>query len=200
MVSSIHSIHLGGHQPERSAQGYHPESQPSGQVTRVRTMSRALSDFLHVVGPVNDPVITRSIMEHPTLTRLKLRDFTSNPRSALWDKLLGFHGLWELAISNKEAFGANIEKFWSLCTRLERLEINSRQHSTPRNIPSMEFPRIRDLRVYESGIDSVHFFFSWSPCRAVLVLHPLVGSPIKPAIHHSSHSCWQRGRGPTSGA
>ncbi|KAK3823256.1 MAG: hypothetical protein J3Q66DRAFT_385676 [Benniella sp.] len=88
------------------------------------------------------------IMEHPTVTHLRLTTFSSNAQPAFWDRLLGFHNLRVLAMSSLEIFGTNIDKFWQLCTRLERLDIFLPQSSTLNTgIPPVEFPRMKELVV-----------------------------------------------------
>ncbi|KAK3823262.1 MAG: hypothetical protein J3Q66DRAFT_437653 [Benniella sp.] len=99
------------------------------------------------------------VMEHPTITRLELRTLFSGSRTELWDNLLGFRYLKTLALTSKEAFGLNIDKFWQLCTRLERLDIYVRHYSNLRfTMPPGELTSIRDLGVYGCYSNNVPVF------------------------------------------
>jgi len=108
-------------------------------------------------------IYTQFVMGHPTVTHLTLRKFSPSCPSAFWDALLGFENLRALAISNLEIFGANFDKAWQLCTRLERLDIRVVCH-TPLwpTLPAEELL----LNIKHFGVDgcfshSVPFFMEF---------------------------------------
>lgn len=98
------------------------------------------------------------IMQHPTITRLVLRKLYDCP-PAFWDALLGFQHLTSLYMSSFALFGANIDKFWQLATRLEQLDIDAMHYTTVNiSIPPGAFSRIKHLGVDVCYPDNVPFF------------------------------------------
>ncbi|KAK3823252.1 MAG: hypothetical protein J3Q66DRAFT_331252, partial [Benniella sp.] len=102
----------------------------------------------------------RFIMNHPTVTRLELRTLSTNCDPAFWDALLGFRNLRTLAMSNLEVFGTNAAKFWSLCTRLEQLEISVEQRMDIA-LPPGKYPNLKHLGVYGGTVNMVPFFMGF---------------------------------------
>ncbi|KAK3810362.1 MAG: hypothetical protein J3Q66DRAFT_352880 [Benniella sp.] len=90
------------------------------------------------------------IMGHPTLTRLQMHQLWSNYQSEFWDKVLGFRHLKHLALSVVTFADDDVDKFWQLCTRMERLELSKLRLANHGNLSSMEFPLLKEFRV---GID-----------------------------------------------
>ncbi|KAK3823267.1 MAG: hypothetical protein J3Q66DRAFT_331279 [Benniella sp.] len=86
-------------------------------------------------------------MAHPTITDLVMNDYYCC-QPPFWDALLGFHNLRTLSMSSQEIFGENIDKFWQLCMRLERLHIHVQDNDFPRIIlPRKELLNIKHLGV-----------------------------------------------------
>jgi len=101
-------------------------------------------------------------MEHPTVTRFLLKNFhpgRPGRPSEFWDALLGFHNLRTLWIPSIEIFGTNFDKFWQLCTRLERLDISTHDESDLNVIlPQGELQSLKHLGVETLGVGKVAFF------------------------------------------
>ncbi|KAK3823261.1 MAG: hypothetical protein J3Q66DRAFT_424896 [Benniella sp.] len=100
------------------------------------------------------------IMAHPTVTRLIMsRYYGDYYQPAFWDALLGFRNLRELAFSSTRAFGTNIDRFWQLCTLLERLDIYV-HHDSAFNIvlPPGELPSIKHLSVESCDVNNAPAF------------------------------------------
>ncbi|KAK3823257.1 MAG: hypothetical protein J3Q66DRAFT_331264 [Benniella sp.] len=112
-------------------------------------------------------------MEHPTVTRLSLTSFSSDAQPVFWDRFLGFRNLKVLAMSSLEIFGSNINKFWQLCTRLERLDIFVQHRSTFNiTIPPGEFPNLKGLVVFGYYADYASFFLEFiQRCPELTSLH-----------------------------
>ncbi|KAK3823259.1 MAG: hypothetical protein J3Q66DRAFT_385679 [Benniella sp.] len=111
----------------------------------------------------NLPRTVQFIMEHPTITRLSLEYIYQECPPEFWDALLGFPHLRILFISSRNIFGTNPpDKFWQLCTRLERLEIVvSYQSSLNMKIPPGEFPSIKHLGVEGCNLRNVPLFINF---------------------------------------
>ncbi|KAK3823249.1 MAG: hypothetical protein J3Q66DRAFT_331246 [Benniella sp.] len=100
--------------------------------------------------------IAQFIMNHPTTTCLEMRNLSTKCDPAFWEALLGFCNLRTLAMSSREIFGTNLDKFWPFCTRLERLDITMwNRIDIP--LPPGEYPNLKHLSVY--GSDAVVPFF-----------------------------------------
>ncbi|KAF9347779.1 hypothetical protein BGX34_002891 [Mortierella sp. NVP85] len=63
-------------------------------------------------------------------------------------------------MSSLEIFGKNVDNFWSLCTRLEQLEI-SLQHRIDITLPPGEYPNLKHLGVYGCNAKMVPFFMGF---------------------------------------
>ena len=96
------------------------------------------------------------IMGHPTVTRLSLTHFRPDRPSEFWDALLGFHNLRALWMPSAEIFGANFDKFWQLCARLERLDISMDDESDLNVIfPQGELQSLKHLGLKTLGVRKV---------------------------------------------
>ncbi|KAK3823247.1 MAG: hypothetical protein J3Q66DRAFT_437640 [Benniella sp.] len=105
------------------------------------------------------------IMEHPTVTRLELKHLASG-QPAFWDALLGFRNLRSLSMSSLEIFGTNMDKFWQLCARLERLDIMF-EHNPSVTLPPGDYPNLRHLGMSGRNPDMASFFIRFlrqCPC------------------------------------
>ncbi|KAF9347119.1 hypothetical protein BGX34_003388, partial [Mortierella sp. NVP85] len=106
---------------------------------------------------VQDIDTTQFIMEHSTTIHLDLENLLSDLEPEFWDKLLGFHNLRHLTMSSIEIFGTNVDKFWQLYARLERIDIRVHRniHST---LPPGEYPNIKRFGVKGLIVSNVPFF------------------------------------------
>ncbi|KAG0234720.1 hypothetical protein B0O80DRAFT_532561 [Mortierella sp. GBAus27b] len=118
-------------------------------------------ESLDIVFTHRTPGIYDFILEHPTLTSLTLCVSTNvcDPGPTFWKRLLGLVNLKDLTISSEYLTGKDMDAFWKLCTRLERLEVSVRElqpigdaHS------SVVFPHIKELDL-ESGYDDDLTYF-----------------------------------------
>lgn len=89
--------------------------------------------------------ITELILGHPSLTRLRVAILKPEPKSRFWEKLLGFHNLRDLTLSNIALAGKDVDTFWQLCTQLEQLDLTWVSLSPQGNILSMEFLHIKEV-------------------------------------------------------
>ncbi|KAK3810133.1 MAG: hypothetical protein J3Q66DRAFT_352186 [Benniella sp.] len=84
---------------------------------------------------------------HPTLTHLDLGGDIGTHTTRFLGILAGLHRLKDLKIKGLEVNENNVDTFWQLCAQLERLDISFQQIPTQDHHPSMELPRMRELRV-----------------------------------------------------
>ncbi|KAK3810321.1 MAG: hypothetical protein J3Q66DRAFT_415870 [Benniella sp.] len=89
--------------------------------------------------------ITELVIGHPSMTRLRLTGHRPNPQAAFWDKLLGFHHLKSVTVSNMNLDWKDVDTFWQLCTHLEQLDLSSFEVPHRGNMQSMEFSHIKDF-------------------------------------------------------
>ncbi|KAF9363540.1 hypothetical protein BGX34_003860 [Mortierella sp. NVP85] len=101
------------------------------------------------------------VMAHPTITDLVMNDsYCCQP--PFWDALLGFHNLRTLSMSSHEIFGQNIDKFWQLCMRLERLDIQVQHNRFPRVIlPEKELSNIKHIGVNGCYANNIPLFIEF---------------------------------------
>ncbi|KAK3823265.1 MAG: hypothetical protein J3Q66DRAFT_424904 [Benniella sp.] len=120
-------------------------------------------DSLELDGECVGDNYTQFVMGHPTVSRLALRRFSPSYPSTFWDALLGFQNLRALSMSTREIFGANFDKVWQLCTRLERLGIHVTGHGpVTATLPAGELLfNIKHLEVDGSSCYSVPFFMEF---------------------------------------
>jgi hypothetical protein len=114
---------------------------------------------LDVPEAVRDGDTIQFIMGHPTVTRLELKHLVSG-QPAFWDALLGFRNLRSLTMSSFEIFGTNMDKFWQLCTRLERLDIKF-DHNPSVTPPPGDYSSLQHLGVSGRNPDMVSFFIGF---------------------------------------
>ncbi|KAF9358630.1 hypothetical protein BGX34_008862, partial [Mortierella sp. NVP85] len=95
--------------------------------------------------------LSEFILAHPNISHLALRRYALNPQAEFWTQLLDFHNLKSLSVmrlSIQQEQEMNI--FWQLCTRLEKLDLTISRLSSQGNLPSMEFPRLQRLYLKSS--------------------------------------------------
>ncbi|KAK3823270.1 MAG: hypothetical protein J3Q66DRAFT_397732 [Benniella sp.] len=141
VVPGVHSLHLEQYQPGQAEQATrvhssHPETKPSYQedqglfpAWKARLKFPKLDTLEMNTGFIKDPHI-QFVMENPIITHLLLKNFQPNCSPAFWDALLGFHNLRTLCIPSMEITKWSTDKFWQLCTRLERLDISAEHRQT----------------------------------------------------------------------
>lgn len=118
----------------------------------------------------SDP--TRLIEKHSSLTRLSLNGFGNTSLWKLWDTLLGFSRLSELKLSEMTLGKKDIDQFWQLCTRLERVDISQVSIPHQGNLLSFEFPRIKEIRVSRMARTGLDWFLEWiQHCSGLITLH-----------------------------
>lgn len=88
------------------------------------------------------------IQRHSSITCLKLIKFMPRLDTVFWDKLaLEFQNLRDLTILGFGIREKDIDKFWLLCTRLDRLVIHMYRLTSLGSLSTMEFPRMRQVHV-----------------------------------------------------
>ncbi|KAF9352289.1 hypothetical protein BGX34_012225 [Mortierella sp. NVP85] len=100
---------------------------------------------------------TEFILEHPSLTCLKLDNCYPKAFAMLWEKILGLYNLKDLTVIGMTICREDAHSFWQVCTRLERLDINFIKIDVPHYLLSVEFPRIQNLRISNPREED----FSW---------------------------------------
>jgi hypothetical protein len=91
--------------------------------------------------------LSEFILGHPSLTSLKLHNCFLNPHAMLWERILGLYNLKDLTVVGMSVENEDVDKFWQVCTRLERLELGWLGIDTQGDLLSMEFPRIQRLHI-----------------------------------------------------
>ncbi|KAF9347120.1 hypothetical protein BGX34_003389 [Mortierella sp. NVP85] len=118
-------------------------------------------DSIHLESPgIEDSHTIRFILEHPMVTRLELRSLLPACEPAFWDRLLGFHNLRDLAMPSVEIFGANVDKFWQLCKRLQRLDIYVLDPTIDTPIPE-KLTSIREFSLLACYANNIPFFIEF---------------------------------------
>ncbi|KAK3823250.1 MAG: hypothetical protein J3Q66DRAFT_331247 [Benniella sp.] len=143
---------------------HHVRRVSTGRMSQEHTALRFTSlDFIQIEtqGHVQDVETIQFIMDHPTATRLELRTLLSDRHPAFWDALLRFHNLRALTMSSLEIFGTNMDKFWQLCPRLERLVIRVHHHHLHINLPPGLYPNLKHLGVDGCDTKNVPFFMGF---------------------------------------
>jgi len=86
------------------------------------------------------------VANHPSLIHLELNGPLRQYPEWFWDKLVGFRHLKVLTLTCLNIGEAHIDKFWQLCTQLERLDIHYQRITGRGNLSCMQFPHLRELR------------------------------------------------------
>ncbi|KAI8348086.1 hypothetical protein B0O80DRAFT_429803 [Mortierella sp. GBAus27b] len=94
-----------------------------------------------------DKELAEFILGHPSVKHLCIHWL--NLESTFWDGLLDFRNLREFSVSDIDIEQEDMDKFWKLCTQLEKLTISQDGRITRGNLTSMEFTHIRELRLRE---------------------------------------------------
>ncbi|KAG0005933.1 hypothetical protein BGZ65_009779 [Modicella reniformis] len=98
---------------------------------------------------VNGPDILQWITQHSTVSQLTLRHQNQElSPSALWDRLLELPQLKCLDLFTVTILNKDAERFWRLCTRLERLYWKSCITSSLK-IPPMNFPFMKAIDLHD---------------------------------------------------
>ncbi|KAK3810263.1 MAG: hypothetical protein J3Q66DRAFT_352655 [Benniella sp.] len=100
---------------------------------------------LEIMGQDYDP--SGFIFRHQSLTRLVLDGYSPGPQTTLWEEILGLDKLKDLTIMDIDIDTEDVDKFWQVCTRLERLDFGCIEMETPSDLLSMEFPRMQTFRL-----------------------------------------------------
>ncbi|KAF9356721.1 hypothetical protein BGX34_009782 [Mortierella sp. NVP85] len=90
------------------------------------------------------------VLDQPSIAALRFHCLDSTPEPALWDGLLGFHHLKALWMANSKIHEKNIDAFWQLCTRLEKLHLAYHIVGDNSRLPA-EFPHIKELDISTLG-------------------------------------------------
>jgi hypothetical protein len=98
-----------------------------------------------------DKDLAEFILGHPSVKHLDMHWL--NLESTFWDGLLDFRNLREFSVSDIDIEQEDMDKFWKLCTQLEKLTISQDGGITRGNITTMEFPHIRELSLRETCYD-----------------------------------------------
>jgi hypothetical protein len=85
------------------------------------------------------------IAEHPSISGLQLSGSMQRYPTWFWDKLIGFSNLKNLTAPFIKTGAEDIDKFWQLCTRLERLSLTRPYFARQGSLASMEFPHLWEL-------------------------------------------------------
>ncbi|KAF9981789.1 hypothetical protein BGZ65_003573 [Modicella reniformis] len=94
---------------------------------------------------LNGPDIMKFVDYHPFITHLSLWSFWPKSQPCLWDKLLGLRNLKALALSCLVVGEEDADKFWKLCTDIERLDIRHLRITGRGTLSSREFRHIKEL-------------------------------------------------------
>ncbi|KAF9363070.1 hypothetical protein BGX34_004959 [Mortierella sp. NVP85] len=99
---------------------------------------------LELVGPFENVDFTEMFAELSSLSHLSLDGHVQHP--TFWNGVLGLLSLKSLAISGTK-LDKEINLFWSLCTRLERLRLGWESLHNEGNVSSMQFPFLKEIDV-----------------------------------------------------
>ncbi|KAF9365673.1 hypothetical protein BGX34_009008 [Mortierella sp. NVP85] len=100
---------------------------------------------LEIEAEQESPDVTELIMQHTAITRLSIIYLDPDPKSMFWEKLLGLYNLKDLTIMFMRIDNKDIDTFWNLCTRLERLQFTRLRIPIRKSLPSQEFSHINKL-------------------------------------------------------
>ncbi|KAK3810251.1 MAG: hypothetical protein J3Q66DRAFT_352631 [Benniella sp.] len=103
--------------------------------------------FLELMSMGRDCDLSGFIFRHQSLTRLVLDGYSPGFQSTLWEEILGLDNLKDLTIMDIDIDTKDVDKFWQVCTRLERLDFGCIEMETPRGLLSMEFPLMQTFRL-----------------------------------------------------
>jgi len=101
-----------------------------------------------------DENLFRLVGNHPTLIHLDQRGIIGTHSTRFLGILAGLHRLKDLKLMGLEVNENNVDTFWQLCARLERLDVSFQQISTQDRQPSIEFPSMRELQVKAFPVNS----------------------------------------------
>ncbi|KAF9354083.1 hypothetical protein BGX34_011225 [Mortierella sp. NVP85] len=101
--------------------------------------------LLRLIHALQDEDSLELIAEHPSVSDLHLSGSMARYPAWFWDKLIGFSNLKTLAVPFIKTGAEDIDKFWQLCTRLERLTLTRPYFSRQGSLASMEFPHLWEL-------------------------------------------------------
>ncbi|KAG0243766.1 hypothetical protein BGX31_010235 [Mortierella sp. GBA43] len=90
--------------------------------------------------------------------RLELFVFKPVSDIGLWDKLLGYQHLKELSLTSIWVAAMNVDVFWQLCARLQRVDFSNLMLESRGSLASMEFPLIKEVHL-RRGNELVSFDF-----------------------------------------
>ncbi|KAG0223843.1 hypothetical protein B0O80DRAFT_502208 [Mortierella sp. GBAus27b] len=101
------------------------------------------------------------IAGHPSATRLSVKilmmPLLLNSQQPLWSTILGCNNLNDLTIAEVRLHGQEVDTFWQICTRLERLKMDGMWIPCQGNMMGMEFPKIKEVVLSTFSMDG----FSW---------------------------------------
>ncbi|KAF9348627.1 hypothetical protein BGX34_002332, partial [Mortierella sp. NVP85] len=139
------------------------------------------------------------VAHHRFLTRLSLKNFRSSTLFPLWDKLLEFPGLKELAISDTTLSKKEVDKLWQLCQRLTRVAMDEVHIPGEGMLSSMTFPNMRKISVRHTVRVRSGLILEWlQRCPGLEQVHceldrefeagfiPLLAAKIWPGLHSLS--------------
>jgi len=103
------------------------------------------------------------IRNHPHITHLSLGSFDPFPdASSIWDELIGFPYLRDLAMSEVDVHGENAETFWDLCTHLQRLDMCALTiQSQQGQLSSKKFSNLKDLVIWDPATKDIPMLFEF---------------------------------------
>ncbi|KAF9935942.1 hypothetical protein BGZ65_002858, partial [Modicella reniformis] len=95
---------------------------------------------------------------HSSLTYLRLNASDLNP--VFWNTLLGYRHLKSLRVWHLDLRRKDVDTFWELCSHLERLELFYPKITHPTNTLSMEFPSIKEFKLWYHSVEVGVFFLT----------------------------------------
>ena len=105
-----------------------------------------------------DENLFKLVSNYSTLIHLDLRRKIETHSTRFLGILTGLQSLKDVTLMGLDMNEDNVDTFWRLCVRLERLEISFRRISAQDRQPSMPFPCMRELRVNDISVGNV----SWA--------------------------------------
>jgi len=102
-----------------------------------------------------DENLFKLVSNYRTLIHLDLRRKIGTHSTRFLGILAGHHSLKDVTLMGLDVNEDNVDMFWQLCVRLERLDISFRRISVQDRQLSMSFPCMRELRVNDFSVGNV---------------------------------------------
>ncbi|KAK3810146.1 MAG: hypothetical protein J3Q66DRAFT_373188 [Benniella sp.] len=95
------------------------------------------------------------VSNYPMLIHLDIRKKMEAHSTRCLGLLTRLHSLKDVTLMGLEVNETNVDTFWQLCAQLERLYVSFQRISTQDTLPTMEFPRMRQLRAGGFSEDNI---------------------------------------------